>query len=105
MQKLNATIRDDGIIDKLKHTFSRDAEGIIPSSTKAILCKDDENFMVAAARYVDHFFNLFLLHVQQTNFFSSFELKGLGGLLVPNASKAMNVTTDAKYMPGELVVP
>ena len=38
LQKLDATIRDDGIIDKLKHIFSRDryAEGIIPSSTKAI---------------------------------------------------------------------
>ena len=62
LQKLNATIHDDGIIDKLKQIFSRDryAEGIIPSSTKAILCKDDENIMVSAARYVDHFFNLFL---------------------------------------------
>ena len=41
LQKLNATIRDDGIIDKLKHIFSRDryAEGVIPSSTKAILWK------------------------------------------------------------------
>ena len=62
LQKLNSTIRDDGIIDKLKHIFSRDryAEGVIPSSTKAILCEDDENVTVAAARYVDHFFNLFL---------------------------------------------
>ena len=62
LQKLNATIRDDGIMDKLKHNFSRDryAEGIIPSSTKTILCKDDENFKVVAARYVDHFFDLFL---------------------------------------------
>ena len=62
LQKLNAAIRDDGIIDKLKHIFSRDryAEGVIPSSTKVILCEDDENFMVAAARYVDHFLNLFL---------------------------------------------
>ena len=62
LQKLNATICDDGIIDKLKHIFSRDryAEGVIPSSTKAILCEDDANFMVATARYVDHVLNLFL---------------------------------------------
>ena len=37
-----------------------------------------------------------------TNSFNSFELNGWGGLL---ANKTMNVPTDAKYMPGESVVP
>ena len=53
LQKLNATIRDDGIIDKLKQIFSRDryAEVLIHHRRKQFF---------AGARYVDHSFNLFL---------------------------------------------